>query len=150
MELDDLVALVQIGFALLIGLLAWRLIVAAEEARTAACRQQFSRPEAVRHNDLASDSFFSTTMITKRIEQLNIDQPDVVLDFARVLAGNAWAESATVMTIDRFGIELVATAAERSATSHIPFALPLTDATHLESALTQLARQARAHQKGST
>lgn len=148
MDFDDLLALVQIGFALLIGLLAWRLIVAAEEARTAARRQQFSRPEAVRHHDLASDSLFSTTMIRKRIEQLNTDQPDVVLDFARVLAGSAWAESATITAIDRFGVELVATAADRSATRRILFEPPLTDATHLESALTQLAHQAREQQTG--
>lgn len=45
MNIPDLISLVQIGFALLAGLLVWRLITLSEQARAEFQRQLTDQPE---------------------------------------------------------------------------------------------------------
>jgi heme iron utilization protein len=91
---------------------------------------------------------FSAERLAGAIRHMNDDHADAVLDYARGLAGMAWADSATLTAIDRFGIELVATSGGRAETTRIPFDAPLVDAAQLRPVLVALAQQARLSEKG--
>jgi heme iron utilization protein len=91
----------------------------------------------------------SAELIAGAIEHMNDDHTDTVLAYAHGLAGMAWAETATLTAIDRFGIEIVATTTGRAETTRILFDTPLVDAAQLRPVLVALARRARAIQKGN-
>ncbi len=86
-----LIGLAQIGLALLLGLLCWRLIVAARRAinerhrSTAALSGGYS---------MADETILPAELVAGAIEHMNADHADAVLAYAQVLAGLAWAQTA--------------------------------------------------------
>ncbi len=77
------------------------------------------------------------------ISHMNSDHADAVLAYAHGLAGMTWAQTAMITDLTASGIELLVSSADQTATVHIPFKPPLTDAGQLRPRLIALARQAR-------
>lgn len=84
------------------------------------------------------------TLVARAIIHMNDDHAHHLLDYARVLAGLAWAEEAEMTSLDHTGFDLVVRGEGRLQHIHLPFEPPLTSAEQLRPTLVALAQQARA------
>ncbi len=84
-----------------------------------------------------------TPMAPAVIAHMNNDHADALLDYARNLAGLAWAQAATIVQISRYGLDLHVQGNGQTTTAHIPFDPPLTDAAQLRPTLIALAQESR-------
>lgn len=76
------------------------------------------------------------------IAHMNADHQHNLLDYAKVLAGCDWAESATMSAIDAYGFDLVVTGDGQEESRRITFPEPVSDAQSLRMTLVHLAQQA--------
>jgi nitroreductase len=74
---------------------------------------------------------------------MNSDHADAVLAYARGLAGLNWAQAATVVQIDAYGLDLHVQGQSQTTIARVPFDPPLTDPAQLRPTLVALAEQAR-------
>ena len=78
------------------------------------------------------------------IAHMNADHPDALLAYVQAFGGAAWATSAQLLALNRYGMTLAAEAAERREQVWVSFEPPLTDARQLRLTVVNMARNARA------
>jgi putative heme iron utilization protein len=78
------------------------------------------------------------------IEHMNVDHRDNLIEYARSLAGVAWAKSAQLRHIDRYGLDIVASGDQQSEIVRVNFEPELLDCDELRPRLIAMAQQARA------
>lgn len=83
------------------------------------------------------------TIAPDAIRHMNADHAHNLLDYARVLAGQTWAEEAEMTALDKTGFDLVVRGAGRIQKVRLPFEPPLTHTNQLRPALVALAQRAR-------
>ncbi|MGC8801273.1 MAG: nitroreductase family protein [Chloroflexus sp.] len=81
-------------------------------------------------------------LAAKAIEHMNSDHADVVLMYARGLAGISWAQTACLTVLQADGMELHVSGHGQTASVWIPFHPPLRQAEQLRSRLIELMQQA--------
>ena len=82
-------------------------------------------------------------VIAGAIEHMNADHQHNLLDYARVLAGCDWAETAEMSALDANGFELRVRGNSREETHRLEFPEPVSDAKSLRMTMVALAQQAR-------
>jgi len=90
-----------------------------------------------------ADADVLTASAPGAIQHMNADHRQSLLDFARGLAGLAWAEDAEMIALDRYGFGLRVTGPDQEQTVRIPFDPPLTEPGQLRPAIVKLAQLAR-------
>jgi len=90
---------------------------------------------------MSTEAILPATLVTNAIAHMNIDHAHNLLDYARVLAGLAWAEDVEMTALDQAGFDLVVRGGGRLQTVCIPFDPPLTNPDQLRPALVSLAQQ---------
>ena len=83
-------------------------------------------------------------MAAGAIEHMNTDHRDNLIEYARAFAGVAWAKSARLRHIDRYGLEISVSGDEQSEIVRVNFDPALLDCDELRPRLIAMARQARA------
>jgi putative heme iron utilization protein len=78
------------------------------------------------------------------LEHMNRDHADALLTFARVLAGAAEAEEATMVAVDRLGFRLRIRSGQRLHAARIPFTRTVASAEETRAVLVAMLREARA------
>lgn len=78
------------------------------------------------------------------LEHMNRDHADALLVFARVLAGVAGTEAATMVAVDRLGFRLRMRSGDRLHAARIPFPREITSADLARRTLVEMLRDARA------
>lgn len=77
------------------------------------------------------------------VEHLNAGHADACLLIAQRLGGRPEAAEAVVTSLDRYGLDMVATGSDGTGRVRVPFAVPVTDAGEVRAASVELARRAR-------
>lgn len=82
------------------------------------------------------------------VAHLNADHADALLAMAQQLGGYPDATAATCTAADRYGLDLAVQTPRGTAPARVGFAEPVAEAAGLRGATVELARRARAAQKG--
>jgi len=81
-------------------------------------------------------------IINQAITHMNTDHKDALLNYAHHLVDCPWAKTATLISLNRTGLELLVSDNSKEETHRIEFPEPVTDAQTVRLTLVKLAQQA--------
>ena len=74
---------------------------------------------------------------------MNEDHADSIMLYARAQHDVDWAECATLLQLDRFGMDIHLRGSEQSETVRVAFEQPIANAAELRPRLVELSKQLR-------
>lgn len=92
---------------------------------------------------MSNNEVLPAQVIAGAIQHMNEDHGHNLLDYARNLAGIAWAEEAEMLSLDVEGFNLLVKGASQTEQTRITFDTPLTSANQLRPVLVALANRAK-------